>query len=174
MIPCQKKIYSLFPCRLMARALYSLSTLMQLLFSFDQDMRVEKILMQTLASQLSSTLMQLLFSFDQEMRVEKTLIQTLTCQLSSTLMQLLFSFDQDMRVEKSLIQTLTSQLPPTLMRLLFSFDQEMSFKKILIYTLTFQLSCNSRSKETLPKNSENIYHNCKKITFFLPSGLENL
>ena len=72
------------------------STLMQLLFSFDQDMRVEKTLIQTLACQLSSTLMQLLFSFDQDMRVEKTLIQTLACQLSSTLMQLLFLFDQDM------------------------------------------------------------------------------
>ena len=32
-------------------------TLMQLLFSFDRGMRVEKTLMQTLASQLSSTLM---------------------------------------------------------------------------------------------------------------------
>ena len=60
-----------------------LSTLvMQLLFSFDQDMRVEKTLIQTPAFQLSSTLMQLLFSFDQDMRVEKTLIQTLACQLS--------------------------------------------------------------------------------------------
>ena len=44
------------------------------------------------------------------MSVEKTLIQTLASQLSSTLMQLLFSFDQDMRVEKTLIQTLASQL----------------------------------------------------------------
>ena len=51
---------------------------MQLLLSFDQDMIVEKTLIQTLASQLSSTLMQLLFSFDQDMRVEKT-VQTLPC-----------------------------------------------------------------------------------------------
>ena len=58
------------------------STLMQLLFSFDRGRRVEKILMQTLASQLSSTLMQLLFSFDQGMRVEKTLMHTLASQLS--------------------------------------------------------------------------------------------
>ena len=86
------------------------SALMQVLFSFDQDMRVEKTLIQTLASQLSSTLMQLLFSFDQDMRVEKTLIQTLACQLSSILMQLLFSFDQDMKVEKTLVQTLACQL----------------------------------------------------------------
>ena len=50
--------------------------------------------------------MQLLFSFDQDMGVEKTLIQTVACQLSSTLMELLFSFDQDKRVEKTLIQTL--------------------------------------------------------------------
>ena len=88
-------------------------------------MRVEKTLIQTLACQLSSTLMQLLFSFDQDRRVEKTLIQTLACQLSSTLMQLLFSFDQDRRVEKTLIQTLACQLSSTLMQLLFSFDQDM-------------------------------------------------
>ena len=85
-----------------------LSTFMQLLFSFDQYMRVEKTLLQTLVCQLScnshttlvlvwpgheswenshtnsrlSTFMQLLFSFDQYMRVEKTLLQTLACQLS--------------------------------------------------------------------------------------------
>ena len=75
---------------------------MQLLFSFDQDMRVEKTLVQSLGYQLSSTLMQLLFSFDR-MRVEKTLIPAHACPFSSTLMQLLFSFDQDMRVEKTLI-----------------------------------------------------------------------
>jgi hypothetical protein len=40
-------------------------------------MRVEKTLMETLASQLSSTLMQLLFAFDRGMRVKKTLMQTL-------------------------------------------------------------------------------------------------
>ena len=53
-------------------------------------MIVEKALVQTLACQLLSTLMQLLFSFDQDMRVEKTLIQTLASQLSSTLMQASF------------------------------------------------------------------------------------
>ena len=83
---------------------------MQLLFSFDRGMKVEKTLMQTLASQLSSTLMQLLFSFDRGMRVEKTLMQTLASQLSSTLIQLLFSSDRGMRVEKTLMQTLASQL----------------------------------------------------------------
>ena len=56
---------------------FRFSTLMQLLFSFGRGTRVEKTLMQTLASQLSSTLMQLLFSFDQRTRVEKTLMQTL-------------------------------------------------------------------------------------------------
>ena len=95
------------------------STLMQLLLSFDQDMRVEKTLIQTLTCQFVSTLMQLLFPFDQNMRVEKTLIQTLACQLSSTLMQLLFSFDQDMRVEKTLIQTLAYQLSSTLINSCF-------------------------------------------------------
>jgi hypothetical protein len=90
------------------------STLTQLLFSFDQGMRVEKTLMQTLASQLSSTLIQLLFSFDRGMKVEKTLMQTLASQLSSTLMQLLFSFDRDMRVEKTHMQTLASKLSSTL------------------------------------------------------------
>ena len=115
----EKTLIQTFTCQLS-------STLMQLLFTFDQDMRVEKSLIQTLASQLSSTLIQLLFSFDQDTIVEKTLIQTLTCQLSSTLMQLLFMFDQDMRVEKSLIQTLASQLSSTLMQLLFSFDRAIN------------------------------------------------
>ena len=44
-------------------------------------MRVEKTLVQTLASQLSSTLT----SFDWRIRVERTLVQTLASQLSSTL-----------------------------------------------------------------------------------------
>jgi hypothetical protein len=35
--------------------------------------------MQTLACQLSSTRMQLLFSFDQDTRVEKILMQILAC-----------------------------------------------------------------------------------------------
>jgi hypothetical protein len=71
---------------------------MQLLFSFDRGMRVEKTFMQILASQLSSTLVQFLFSFDRGMRVEKNLMQTLASQHSSTLVQLLFSFDRGMRV----------------------------------------------------------------------------
>ena len=68
-------------------------------------MRVEKTPIPTLAYELSSTLMQLLFSFHQDMRVEKTFIPTLACKLSSTLMQLLFSFNQDQKVEKTLTQT---------------------------------------------------------------------
>ena len=64
----------------------------------------------SLATQLSSTLMQLLFTFDQDMTVEKTLIQTLASQLSSTLMQFLFSFDQDIRVERTLTRNFASQL----------------------------------------------------------------
>ena len=122
------------------RELLRIAMPMQLLFSFDQDMRVEKTLIQTLASQLSSTLMQLLFWFDQDMRVEKTLIQTLFCQFSSTLMQLLFWFDQEMRVEKTLIQTLFCQFSSTLMQLLFWFDQEMRVEKTLIQTLFCQFS----------------------------------
>ena len=47
-----------------------------------KGMRVEKTLMQTLASRLTSTLMQLLFSFNRVMRVEKTLMQILASQLS--------------------------------------------------------------------------------------------
>ncbi len=49
--------------------------------SFDRRIRVERTLVQTLPSQLSSTLT----SFDQRMRVERTLVQTLAFQLSSTL-----------------------------------------------------------------------------------------
>jgi hypothetical protein len=156
-------------------------------------------LMQTLASQLSSTLMQLLFSFDQgglrkhscklsllstlinshatlvlfwpgheswenshtdtrfstliNSRVTldscslltgaqklRTLMQTLASQLSSTLMQLLFSFDRGTRVEKTLMQTLASQLSSTLMQLLFSFDRGTRVEKTLMQTLTSQLS----------------------------------
>ena len=142
------KVYSIYITGLISRfflehfkiqcAVCHLSpTLVQLLFSFEQDMRVEKTLIQTLACQLSSTLMQLLFSFDQDMRVEKTLIQTLACQLSLILIQLLFSFDQDMRVEKTLIQTLACQLSSTLMQLLFSFEQDMRIEKTLIKTFGF-------------------------------------
>ena len=54
--------------------------------------------------------MQLLFSFEQDMRVEKALIQTVACQLSSTLMQLLFSFDQDMKVTHPCDSRLTAVL----------------------------------------------------------------
>jgi hypothetical protein len=78
-----------------------------LVLVWPRGMRVEKTLMQTLASQLSSTLMQLLFSFYQGMRVEKTLMQTLNSH--ATLVPT-FSFDRGKRVEKTLMQTLTSQL----------------------------------------------------------------
>ena len=106
----------------------------QLLFWFDQEMRVEKTLIQNLTCQLSSTLMQLLFSFDHDMRVEKTLIQTLACQLSSTLMQLLSSFDQDIRVEKTLIQTLACQLSCNFCRRLTRTSElrKLSYKLSLV------------------------------------------
>jgi hypothetical protein len=102
---------------------------MQLLFSFDQGMKVEKTLMQTLASQLScNSCSRLTGAWE---------LRKLWCKLSllnshatlvlvwpgheswensqansrfSTLMQLLFSFDQGMKVEKTLMQTLASQL----------------------------------------------------------------
>ena len=72
--------------------------------------RTEQTLIQTSAYQLSTTLVQFLFSFDQDKKVEKTLIHTLAYQLSSTLMQLLFSFHQDIRVKKTCIQSLARQL----------------------------------------------------------------
>ena len=135
-----------------------LSTLMQLLFSFDQDTRVDENSHRKLslvnshatlvlvwpgheswwnshANSRLSTLMQLLFSFDQDMRVDEnshvnslivnshaTLVlvwpgheswlmkvSSWTLRLS-TLMQLLFSFDQDMRVDETLMQTFACQL----------------------------------------------------------------
>ena len=101
---------------------------MQLLFSLDQDMKVEKTLIQTLASQLLSTHVRLLFSLDQDIRIEKTFIQTLTCQLPllpSTIMQLLFSFDQDTRVEKTLIQTLQLSLTLTQLKLIIFVDKNL-------------------------------------------------
>ena len=51
---------------------------MQLLFSFDQDMRVDE----THVNAGLLTLMQLSFSFDQDMKVDETLMQTVACQLS--------------------------------------------------------------------------------------------
>jgi hypothetical protein len=122
------------------------STLMQLLVAFDWGMRVEKTLMQTLASQLSCN------SCSHLTRTWE--LRKLSCKLSllnshatlvlnwpryeswenshansrfSTLMQLLFSFDRDMRVEKTLMQTLVSQLsepmPSTVIlnRLLYTY-----------------------------------------------------
>ena len=44
---------------------------------------------------IDKALKPLMYSFEQDKRVKKTPIQTLACQLSATLMQLLFSFDQD-------------------------------------------------------------------------------
>jgi hypothetical protein len=109
------------------------STLMQLLFSFYRGTRVEKTLMQTLASQLSCNSCSR-FTETRELR-------KLSCKLSllkshatlvlvlprheswenshansrfSTLMQLLFSFYRDTRVEKTLMQTLASQVSSSL------------------------------------------------------------
>jgi hypothetical protein len=54
--------------------------------------------MQTFSSQLSSTLMQLLFSFDWDTRVEKTLMQTLTFQLSSTTFSFTSALGHEFRI----------------------------------------------------------------------------
>ena len=56
----------------------------QLSSSFDNRMRVDRILVQTLALQLSSS-HQLSSSFDQRMRVDRIPVQTLASQRSSTL-----------------------------------------------------------------------------------------
>ena len=113
--------------------------------------------------------MQLLFSFEQNMRVEKILIQTLACQLSSTLMHLLFSFDQDMRVEKTLIQTLACQLSCTSCFCLIRTRELRKFSYKLALVNSHQLSCNSCSRLTrtssqpynwlFPRNSSRMYHN---------------
>ena len=128
---------------------------MQLLFSHDQDMIVEKTPMQTLASQLSC---KLLFSFNQDMRNEKTLIQTLASQLSLTLMQLLSSFDQDTRVRKTLIQTLACQLSLNHSLTLLSFffrDTKISSSRSdrrsnWDYTKTLSRLTGTESKSPIP------------------------
>ena len=45
-------------------------------------MRVEETILQTLACQISSTLIQLLFLFDQDIRLRETFLQTLACRTS--------------------------------------------------------------------------------------------
>ena len=128
---------------------------------------------------------QLLFSFDQDMRIEKTLIQTLACQLSSTLMQLLFSFDQDMRVEKTLIQTHAYQLSPTshatlcsrltrtgeLTRHLYNiFTTILSFQKyVASWNLAVPPACFPiKTAPLLPDIPRVLSHN-RASTFLLPS-----
>ena len=56
---------------------------LQLLFSFEQGVKVEMILLKTLACQPSSTFMQLLLAFDRTREFEKILVQTVACQLST-------------------------------------------------------------------------------------------
>ena len=125
-----------------------LSTLMQLLFSFDQDTRVDETLMQTLT--FLSTLMQLLFSFDQDMRVDETLMQTLACQLSCNSCSRLTRTWELMKLscKLSLVNSATLVLVwpaheswwnshvnsrlSTLMQLLFSFDQDMKVDETLM------------------------------------------
>ena len=97
-----------------------------------------------------STLRQLLFAFDQDIRVEKTLRQTLACQLSSTLMQLFFSFEQDMRIEKTLTQTFVSHLSSTLVVVWPWRTWELRKLSYKLSLINFpQLSCNFCSRLTM-------------------------
>ena len=111
-----------------------------------------------------STLMQLLFLFDQNMRVKKTLIQTLACQHSCNSCSCL-TRTWELRKpsyklslvnthatlalvwpgHESWVNSYTNSRLSTLMQLLFLFDQNMRVKKTLIQTLACQHSCNSCS-----------------------------
>ena len=73
-------------------------------------MSIEKIPIQTLASQLLSTLMQLLFSFEKDVRFVKTVIKTLACQLSCNSCSCLI---RTRELKKTSIQTLAFQLLST-------------------------------------------------------------
>ena len=115
-----------------------LSTLMQLLFSFDRDMRVEKTLIQTLASQLSCNSCSRL---------------TGTCELRKLSCKLLLINSHATLVlvwpgHASWENSHTNSCFSTLMQLLFSFDRDIRVEKTLIQTLAYQLSCNSCSRLT--------------------------
>jgi hypothetical protein len=135
----------------------------------DQDMRVEKTFMQTLASQLSSTLMQLLFSLTGAWELRK-----LSCKLSllnshATLVLV----DRGMRVEKTLIQTLASQLSSTLMQLLFSLTGAWELRKLsckLSLLKSHQLSCNSCSRWPGHESWQNSHANSRFSTLILWLG----
>ena len=115
-----------------------LSTLMQLLFSFDRDMGVEKTLIQTLASQLSCNPCSRL---------------TGTCELRKLSCKLLLINSHATLVlvwpgHASWENSHTNSCLSTLMQLLFSFDRDMRVEKTLVQTLAYQLSCNSCSRLT--------------------------
>ena len=115
-----------------------LSTLMQLLFSFDRDMRVEKTLIQTLASQLSCNSCSRL---------------TGTCELRKLSCKLLLINSHATLVlvwpgHASWENSHTNSCLSTLMQLLFSFDRDMRVEKTIMQTLAYQLSCNSCSRLT--------------------------
>ena len=138
---------------------------MQLSSSFDQGIRVEKSVIQTLACQLASSRMQR-FSFNPDARVEKTLKKTLASQAISTLMQLMqklfdkLSLDNSHQLScnsysrltktwelrKLSLQTHACQHSLTLMQLLSSIDQDIRVQKTVIQTLVFPLSCNACSR----------------------------
>ena len=114
-----------------------------------------------------STLMQFLFSFDQDMRVDETLIQTLACQLSCNSCSRLTRTWELMKLScklsfvnphailvlvwpghESWWNSHTNSRLSTLMQLLFSFDQDMRVDETLMQTLVCQPSCNSCSRLT--------------------------
>ena len=121
----------------------------KLLFSFDRAMRVEKTLMQTLASQLSSTLMQTLVLI---WPGHESWENSHANSRFSTLIQPLFSFHRGMRIEKTLasqlssilMQILASQLSSSLMQT--PLASQLSCKLSLLNS--HQLSCNSCSRLT--------------------------
>ena len=166
-----------------------LSTLMQLLFSFDRECELRKLSYKLLlinshatlvlvwpghaswenshTISCFSTLMQLLFSFDRDMRVEKTLVQTLAYQLSCNSCSRLTGTCELRKLSYKLLlinshatlvlvwpghasweNSHTNSCLSTLMQLLFSFDRDMRVEKTLIQTLASQLSCNSCSRLT--------------------------
>jgi hypothetical protein len=109
---------------------------MQLLFSFDQAIKVEKTLMWTLACQLSCNSCSRL--------IKQWKLRKLSCKLSllNSHATLVLVWSSNESWENSHVNSRFS----TLMQLLFSFDQAMKVEKTLMQTLASQLSCNSCSR----------------------------
>ena len=97
------------------------ATVVQLLFSFDQDMRVDETLMQTLACGNSRATLVLIC---QDMRVDETLMQTLACQLSCN------SCSRLPRTRELMKLSCKLSLVATLVQLLFSFVRTWELMKL--------------------------------------------